>query len=143
MPQNSSCKVTNLPSKLDEQEMLGTAREDKLISDILPWTSTQRYSNGGYPIKTYFHQLCTDTRYSLDDLARVMVNRDRLQEWAKRIDDIYIYIYIYIKKKKFRNNIPYIHIYYPYLIKIRSSFKCNLIISHFIDSTEENWFQTH
>ena len=52
--------------------MLGTAGEvqDKLVSDVLLWTSTHGYISVGRPAKTYIHQLCAYTEYHLEDFTK-------------------------------------------------------------------------
>ena len=76
--------------------------KEELISDVLLWTPSHERTNVGQPTKTYIHQLCRDTRCHLEDLPRVMTNKDR---WKKRLQRIkpgsmpwwssrYIYIYL-------------------------------------------------
>ena len=85
-PQNSSCKTTVLPSlkpsKLDEQDMLDTAGDDKLISDVFLWTIFHRPASVERPIVTYLQQLPTDTGCSLEDLPKAMDDRDK---WRRRV----------------------------------------------------------
>ena len=56
--------------------------KDKVKSDVLPWTPTHR--NTSWLISKNL-QLCMDTGCCLDDLPRVMANRDRWQEELKGI----------------------------------------------------------
>ena len=59
--------------------------KDKLKSNVLLWTSTHGHTSVGWPAKSYIHQLCTDTVCCIEDLRRVMANRDRLWEKVKEI----------------------------------------------------------
>ena len=36
--------------------------KNKLISDVLLWTSSHRHAGGGRPVRTYLHQLCIRTQ---------------------------------------------------------------------------------
>ena len=45
--------------------------KDELISDIPLWTSTHGHTSVVWQAKTYIHQLCANTLYHLEDLARV------------------------------------------------------------------------
>ena len=74
----------------------------KLISDVLLWTPLQEGARVGRPARTHPQKLCTYTRCSMEDLLRVMDNRD---EWQDRIREIHAsnmpwwwwwYIYIHI-----------------------------------------------
>ena len=51
--------------------------KDKLISDILLWIPKHGYTSVGQPAKIYIHEICADTGCCLEDLPRVMVDRDR------------------------------------------------------------------
>ena len=51
--------------------------KDKLISDVLLWTTTHRWASVGWPARTYLYQLCTDTGCSLEDLPTTIDDRDR------------------------------------------------------------------
>ena len=50
--------------------------KDKLLSDILLWTSSHGRAKAGRPARTYIQQLCVGTGYSLEDLPGAMDNRD-------------------------------------------------------------------
>ena len=50
--------------------------KDELISDVLLLTFTYGCARVGQPAKTSIHQLCENTGYILEDLPRVMDNRD-------------------------------------------------------------------
>ena len=78
--------------------------KDELLwrsKDLLLWTPSYGQAKAGRPARTYIRQLCVDTGYSLENLLRVMDDRD---EWQERVREIragsmtwlYIYIYIYI-----------------------------------------------
>ena len=54
--------------------MLGS--KDELISDILPWTPTHGHTSIDPLAKSYFHLLCGNTEYRVDNLLRSIVNRD-------------------------------------------------------------------
>ena len=57
--------------------MLGIAGEDGTNScDILLWTTTHGHPSDGQPAKIYINQLCADTGSRLDNLPRVMPERD-------------------------------------------------------------------
>ena len=44
--------------------------KDEFISNVLPWTPTQKHSSINRAAETYIHQLCKDTGCRLDDLSR-------------------------------------------------------------------------
>ena len=124
-PQNRSCTATYHPSQKLFVRRTRYARhcwrtKDKLISDILLWTTSHGWAKVGQPVKIYIQQLYADTGYGLEDLMGVMDDRDgwleRVKEiragsmtwrwWNKPRNDILIhwcmcvciYIYIYIYK---------------------------------------------
>ena len=45
----------------------------KLLSDILQWTPTHRYTNFGWPAKSYIYYLFVDTGCSLQDLLIIII----------------------------------------------------------------------
>ena len=57
--------------------MLGT--KDKLISNIPLWAPTHEQISVGWPVKLYIHQLSVATGCCLEDLPRMMANRDGWQ----------------------------------------------------------------
>ena len=59
--------------------------KEKLISDVLQWTPSHGWGRVGRPTRTYLQQLCTDTVYNMEDLLRVMDDRD---ECWKRVQEI-------------------------------------------------------
>ena len=78
--------------------------EDELISDVLRWSPSHRRASAERLGRTYLHQLCADTRCSLEDLPKAMDNRD---EWREKVREIYassIYIYIYIYRERERED---------------------------------------
>ena len=56
-------------------------RKDEFLSDFLLWTPSHGRARVRRPARTYLQQLCTDTRYSLDDQQEVIDERD---EWRER-----------------------------------------------------------
>ena len=58
---------------------------DKLISDVLLWTSTYGWAKAGQPAWTYIQQLWEDTGWSHEDLPKVMNDREK---WRERVRDI-------------------------------------------------------
>ena len=66
------------------QYTVGEARMHS--GNVLLWTLTQRCANIGQPARTYLPQLCADTGCSLEDLLRVIDNRDG---WGERIREIH------------------------------------------------------
>ena len=58
---------------------------DKLLSDILLWTSSHGWVKAGRPVRTYIQQLCADTGCSPEDLQEAMDNRE---EWRERVREI-------------------------------------------------------
>ena len=71
--QNCNCSATYLPSHIHA----GFWRaKDKLISNILPWTSTHRLSVD-CPAKTYIYLLCADTGCCLVDLPWWMIRESQ------------------------------------------------------------------
>ena len=76
--------------------------KDGFISNLLQWSPSHGWAKVRRPARTYLQQLCTDTGCRMEDLPRVMDDRDK---WQERIREIhasnmpwwwYIYIYIYI-----------------------------------------------
>ena len=59
--------------------------KNKFISNVLQWTPTHGHTSVGWPIKTYIHQLCADTGCCLQDLTRMMVERDGWQESQRNL----------------------------------------------------------
>ena len=59
--------------------------EDKLISDILLWTLSRGHASVGWPTRTYQQQLCMDIGCRLEDLPRVIDDRDKWQERVREI----------------------------------------------------------
>ena len=60
--------------------------KDELISDVLLWTSSHRRTSVSQQIKTYQQNLCTNMGCSLEDLPRVMDDRN---EWQERVRGIH------------------------------------------------------
>ena len=58
---------------------------DKLISDVLQWTTTYGQAKAGRPARTYIQQLCEDTGCSPEDLPEAMNDREK---WRERVRDI-------------------------------------------------------
>ena len=54
--------------------------KDELISDVLLLRDSFNR-----PARTYIHQLCVDTRYSLEDLSRIMNDGDGWQRRTRKI----------------------------------------------------------
>ena len=57
---------------------------DKLISDVLLWTTNYGRAKAGWPARTYIQQLCEDTGCSSEDQAATMNNREK---WRERVGD--------------------------------------------------------
>ena len=91
----------------------------KFLSDVLLYTSTQGHATAGYSERTYFHEHCVATGYSLEYLFGAIdesegywendIGNSMLSVSLDKDDDnlslslslslsIYIYIYIYIYK---------------------------------------------
>ena len=51
--------------------------KDELMSDFLQWTPTHGRAGVGRPARTYLQQICTDTRYSQEDMPEPNENRDK------------------------------------------------------------------
>ena len=49
--------------------------QEKLTSDVLLWTPKHGCACVGWPVRTYLHQHCSDTGWSLEDLPGVMDDR--------------------------------------------------------------------
>ena len=77
--------------------------KDELISNILQWTSLHGQAKAGWPARTYIQQLCVHTGCNLEDLPRVMDDRDRLWERVREIHTGSTSWWWYIKKEKKRN----------------------------------------
>ena len=58
---------------------------DKLISDIPLLTPSHGRAKAGWPARTYIHQVCTNTGYSLENLPGVM---DDKNGWWERVREI-------------------------------------------------------
>ena len=58
---------------------------DELISDIILWTSSHGRAKAGRPARTCIQQLCADTGCSLEDLPKVMDDRE---VWRERVSNI-------------------------------------------------------
>ena len=58
---------------------------DELISDILLWTSSHGRAKVGWPASTFIQQLCADTGCSLEDLLRVMDDREGWRERDREV----------------------------------------------------------
>ena len=54
--------------------------KDKSISDVLLWTPIHGHTRVGWPGKTYIHQHSAEMECWLEDLTRVMTDRDRWRE---------------------------------------------------------------
>ena len=66
--------------------------KDELKSDVFLGSPSHGRASVGRLARTYLHQLCTDTRYSLEDLSGAMDDRDGWIEIEKsmpstRLDD--------------------------------------------------------
>ena len=59
--------------------------KNELINNILFWTPSDRHASVGWPAKTYIHQLFIGTGYCLQDIPRVVDDRDKWWERVKRI----------------------------------------------------------
>ena len=78
-PQNNGCKVT-YPTPISKTFQVRWIRhvghywrsKDKLINDILIWTSTHERASVGWPAWTYLHQLHMNTASNLEDPLWVM-----------------------------------------------------------------------
>ena len=53
---------------------------DELISDIILWTPTHGHTSIGWLAKIYIHQLCADTEYHLENITRVMTDRQMVRQ---------------------------------------------------------------
>ena len=51
--------------------------KDKIISDVLLWTPIHGHTSVGWLTKSYMYQIFADNKNSLENLLRVMTNRDR------------------------------------------------------------------
>ena len=78
---------------------------DKVVNDILLWTTSHGRAKTGRPVRIYIQQLCADTGCSREDLQKVMDDWEVWRETVRNIRAdsvtwwyIYIYIYIYIQK---------------------------------------------
>ena len=80
-PQNSSstaiCLPSHKPSKQDEQDTYYRRSKNELMKNIFLWTSIHRHTSVGQPAEMYMLQFCADTECHLDDLPKVMDDRDR------------------------------------------------------------------
>ena len=67
-------------NKIDGQDMLDTAWEVRKYSNLVFFHSLLHLD---IPARTYLHELCVDTRYSLEDLPKLMDNWDWWWESGK------------------------------------------------------------
>ena len=58
---------------------------DKLMSDILLWTSSHGRAKSGRPARTYIQQLCANMECDFGDLPEAMNDRE---EWQETVRDI-------------------------------------------------------
>ena len=58
---------------------------DELVSDVLLWTPAHERARAGRPDRTYIQQLCTDSRFSPEDLSKAMNDWEVWWEWARNI----------------------------------------------------------
>ena len=90
-PRKYSCMATYLPSQKPsnkEEKRAGNCwrSKDKLLRDVLLWTLTHGWASVGGPKRTYLHQICTNTRFSLEKQPGAMDESDRWREWeGKRV----------------------------------------------------------
>ena len=99
--------IFNLTNHLSKTSKACWELPEKLKrSRVLLWTPTHGHTSFGRPAITYIHQLCTNNRYSLEDLPVVMDERGkerrRGRERIKSSYDIsstwwYIYICIMVR----------------------------------------------
>ena len=69
--------------------------KNELISNVLLWTPTHGHTSDWFA-KTYLHQLCVDTRYSLEDLLGVMDGEKMSGNWMLSVRlKWWLYIYVY------------------------------------------------
>ena len=90
--------------------------KNELSSNVLLWTPSHRHASVGWPTRTYLQQLCTDTGCSLEDLPKVIDDRNGERESGKPVlagwhdDDL-----LSIQKKFFYSgnlfNLKLIHIF--------------------------------
>ena len=57
----------------------------ELISDVLLWTLSHRPAGVGRQARTYVQHLCTDIGWNMEDLPKVMDDRDK---WRERVREI-------------------------------------------------------
>ena len=104
----------------------------KFINDILLWTTAHGHISVDWSARTWLQQPCADTRLRIEDLPRVMDNRNGwhararerarekererkrereiMSEWGNSVlwtrFDVYIYIYIYTSCRAASTDIP-------------------------------------
>ena len=59
--------------------------KDKIVSDVLLWTSAYGQSKAGRPARTYIQQLCDETGCNPEDQSEGMNDRET---WRERVRDI-------------------------------------------------------
>ena len=59
-------------------DIAGEVRTDSW--DAFLWTLTHGHTSVGWPVNTYIHQHCADTRCCLEDFSIVMTDRDKCQK---------------------------------------------------------------
>ena len=62
---------------------------DKIISDLLLWTSSHGRAKAGQPAWTYMQQPCADTGCSPENLPEAMDDREG---WRERVGDIHVMV---------------------------------------------------
>ena len=84
-PGSSTHKIIARPLPVSQAIQVRWTRDageskEELISNVLLWTTTHGHTSMGHPSKTYILQLYADTDCRLEDLSRVMVDKDRERE---------------------------------------------------------------
>ena len=72
--------LTNHPSKANKT---GWGSKNGIISNVLSWTTAHGHTSVVRPVKTYIHQLCTDTAYC--GTCQDRYQRERERERLKKI----------------------------------------------------------
>ena len=66
-------------------------KKDELISDLLKWIPTYRCTSVSRPSRTSIHQLCANTERCLEDLPRVIDDKEGWQERPLAISAIWLF----------------------------------------------------
>ena len=66
--------------------------KNELISDVLPWISSNSRAKIGQPTRTYLQRLCTDTGWRLGELSEMMDDRVEWRKWVVSFFRLFLFL---------------------------------------------------